>query len=170
MLSVKVLDFGISKVPSSGSGDEPATTRTGAIFGSPPYMSPEQLESAKDVDPRTDVWALGVILFQLTTGKLPFRAPTMPELMMKIVNGAPPEMRGLRPGLPLGFEHLVKRCLEKDRLRRVASVGELAVGLAEFAPPRARGSVDRILGMIEKGRREAKSVFQAPLACGIVPP
>ncbi|MFZ5896537.1 MAG: serine/threonine protein kinase [Myxococcota bacterium] len=143
---VKVLDFGISK-SADGAGASASLTGTGAILGSPTYMSPEQLSSSKTVDRRTDIWALGVILHQIISGQLPFRADTLPELFMAIVQNQPPPLRSLRPDVPPGLAAVVLRCLEKDRTRRFENVGELAVALAPFAPPRSRICVERILRM-----------------------
>jgi serine/threonine protein kinase len=75
-----VLDFGISKSVAPGSGDSAGLTNTTAVMGSPLYMSPEQLRSSRDVDVRTDVWALGVILYEMLAGQPPFQAETMPQL------------------------------------------------------------------------------------------
>jgi serine/threonine-protein kinase len=144
LLSVKVLDFGISKVggQSFGAGD---MTRTSAVVGSPFYMSPEQMQSSKGVDVRTDIWSLGVILFELTTGRLPFDAEAVTELAIKIATEPAPPVRAFRGDLPAAFEQTIARCLEKDRARRFQTVGELAVALGDFGPPRARASVDRTL-------------------------
>jgi serine/threonine-protein kinase len=161
LLSVKVLDFGISKMtaPGSGSRRERQMTKTNAVLGSPFSMSPEQMRSARDVDARSDIWSLGVILYQLVTGRMPFEADNMPELVFKIADSQPVSMATYRPELPPAFEAVVSRCLEKDRQRRFANVGELALGLVEFGPARARASVDRIL----------RTLQTAGLAQGVTP-
>jgi eukaryotic-like serine/threonine-protein kinase len=141
---VKVLDFGISKVTNSSSSGEQGMTRTSAVMGSPLYMSPEQLMSARDVDMRTDIWALGVICHELLTGKPPFVAETLPQLCMVISTSAPTPLRVDRPDLPPELEQLLLRCLEKDRGKRVATVAELAAELVKFAPSRSRLSAERI--------------------------
>jgi serine/threonine-protein kinase len=141
---VKVLDFGISKSMDTAKGPSGSLTATASVLGSPTYMSPEQLQSSKSVDLRTDVWALGVILHQILAGDPPFRADTLPELFFAIVQNEPAPLRTLRPDLPPGLEAVVRRCLEKDRTRRFANIGELAVALAPFAPQRSQISVERI--------------------------
>jgi serine/threonine protein kinase len=127
---VKVLDFGISKANIGQAG---AQTQTQQLMGSPAYMSPEQMRSAKNVDARTDVYALGAILYQLLSARLPFVADTLPELCLKVMSDPPVPLRQLRPDVPPGLEALVMRCLEKDRERRPASVSELAASLVPFA-------------------------------------
>ncbi|HEY1534070.1 MAG TPA: protein kinase, partial [Polyangiaceae bacterium] len=141
---VKVLDFGISKVTGLGSSSEQGLTSTAAIMGSPLYMSPEQLLSARDVDMRTDIWALGVICYELLSGKPPFLAETLPQLCMAISTAAPTPLRNYRPDVPAELEQLLARCLEKDRGKRVATVAELASELVKFAPRRSRLSAERI--------------------------
>jgi len=140
---VKVLDFGISKAMGSIS-QEQSLTATSAIMGSPLYMSPEQLRSSKNVDARTDVWALGVMLYELLVGRLPFEAETVTGLCAKIVADAPTPLRQIDPGLSAELEAVVLRCLEKDVSRRIASVVELAAALQPFASTEGKRAVDRI--------------------------
>jgi eukaryotic-like serine/threonine-protein kinase len=142
---VKVLDFGISKVTSpSSSGQDFGMTKTQAVMGSPLYMSPEQMASSRDVDGRTDIWALGTILYELLTGRVPFLGDTMPQLCAMILQERPPPARGFRPDLPEPLEQAVFRCLEKDRTRRFANVAELAHALLPFGSRTASRSVERI--------------------------
>jgi serine/threonine-protein kinase len=105
-LSVKVLDFGISKTTGiAGSRGDAAMTKTSALMGSPLHMSPEQMRSSRDVDSRSDIWSLGVILYELLTGSPPFTADTMPELVLRVVQGAPPApLRRRRPDAPPALE------------------------------------------------------------------
>ena len=148
--SVKVLDFGISKVaPRGAAGADASLTNTAAVIGSPLYMPPEQMESSCTVDARADIWALGVVLFELLTGQLPFAGETVPEICMKVAVSAPRSIRSLRPELPQAFESIIERCLEKNPKRRYQDVAELAQALIEFGPRRAHNSVERISRTIQ---------------------
>jgi serine/threonine-protein kinase len=148
--SVKVLDFGISKVTGmSSSGADLGMTKTTAVMGSPLYMSPEQMASSRDVDARTDIWALGAILYELLTGTVPFQADTLTQLCVLILQYPAPALRNLRPDAPEGLQQVIVRCLEKDRNHRYATVAEFAHALAPFAPRRARLSIERVSRVIE---------------------
>jgi serine/threonine-protein kinase len=140
---VKVLDFGISKASSPGDAGL-AMTKTASVMGSPLYMSPEQMKSAKDVDPRTDVWSLGVILYELLGGRTPFHAETLGELMAAVLTEPPPPLASVRPGLPPGLCALIDKCLLKDRNQRCQNVAEIARGLAPFCPARVMPTVERV--------------------------
>ncbi len=153
LLSVKVLDFGISKVAEFNSaGPVASMTTTSALLGSPLYMSPEQMRSSKDVDARSDIWSLGVILYELLAGDSPFAADTMPELVVRVMSAAPPPLRNKRPDAPDGIEAVILKCLEKDRDRRFQTVGELAIALVAFGTSRSKASVERISGVIRSAR------------------
>jgi eukaryotic-like serine/threonine-protein kinase len=171
LYAIKVLDFGISKLSLSGAtssavggtktfaadaaeaegqqrAESLSMTKTAAAMGSPFYMSPEQMQSARDVDARTDIWAIGIILWELLTGKVPFGGTTMPELCMQICTAPLPSLRDRWPDAPAGMVRIIVRCLEKDRRQRYANVAELAVALGEFGPTRAKSSVDRIVRIV----------------------
>jgi serine/threonine-protein kinase len=148
-LALKVLDFGISKMTTPGTLGHDMTKST-ALLGSPFYMSPEQMEFSKGVDSRTDIWSLGVVLFELLTGRRPFQATAVTELAIKVRNEPAPLLRAFRFDAPTGLEEIVARCLEKDRSRRYANVGELAVTLGPFGPKHAQLSVERVKGTLER--------------------
>ncbi len=152
---LKVLDFGISKHLGLADGANRASLTTGhAIMGSPRYMSPEQMRSTKAVDARTDVWALGCILYELLTAQPSFDGPTAPDLCAAIARGPAPSVRALRPDVPVEIEKIVVRCLEKDPSRRMSGVGELTRALAPLAPKRSQVCVERILRMAGGPRSE----------------
>jgi serine/threonine-protein kinase len=156
---IKVLDFGISKFLSKDASM--AMTRTAAILGSPLYMSPEQMTSARDVDGRADVWSIGTILYELLTGSPPFTASSLPGLAMLIATTPHRPMRDLRPEIPAGLDAVIVGCLAKQRDERFASVAELAAALAPFAPEHAAISIRssaRILGASEPPKARSMSV------------
>ncbi|AKV04800.1 Serine/threonine protein kinase PrkC, regulator of stationary phase [Labilithrix luteola] len=145
---VKVLDFGISKVTSTASM---AMTAGTAILGSPLYMSPEQWRSSKDVDARSDIWSLGVVLFELLTSDVPFVAESLPQLCMQITNAPARDVMQMAPGVPEGLARVVHACLEKDPAHRPQNVGAMARALAPYATPRSRASLERISRMWPTG-------------------
>ena len=131
---LKVLDFGISKLtPNPDAPPSQTLTSTGTVLGSPLYMSPEQVRANKDVDALTDIWSLGVILYELLTGHPPFRGASLPAISVAIATETPPRPSLIRPGVPPGLELVVWRCLEKERASRVASIDLLAQAIAPFA-------------------------------------
>ena len=129
---IKVLDFGISKMTVPGSPEQMSLTRTTEVMGSPNYMSPEQLRSARNVDLRTDIWSLGVILYEILTGHVPFEAETVTQLCAMVLQDTPRVLHEYRPDLPPALTDVVFRCLEKDPARRFQSVAELAHALEPF--------------------------------------
>jgi serine/threonine-protein kinase len=144
---VKVLDFGISK--TLGPGAAGSLTATTALMGSPFYMSPEQMQASGAVDARTDIWSLGVIIFELLTGQTPFYGESIPEVCVKVAVKEPPPLRALRPDVPEGLALAIATCLQKDREQRYRNVAALALALQPFAPPRAKASVERIVDTIQ---------------------
>jgi eukaryotic-like serine/threonine-protein kinase len=140
---VKVLDFGVSKSIATITSGFGALTRTRAMLGSPLYMAPEQMRSSRDVDARADVWALGVVLFELLTQRWPFEAETLPALCLKVVSEPPQSLSELRPDIPATMVRIVERCLEKDVEKRFANAAEVASALEPLVPPQARAVVER---------------------------
>ncbi len=145
---VKVLDFGISKIV--GKDGPMNTTRTGQVLGSPSYMSPEQASGKGQVDARTDVWALGVILFEMLSGRLPHEDENYNALILSIVTSDAPHLATVAPEVPRPIAALVARCLARDRDARVASAAELAAeidALLRASSSDARGSLSLAMGL-----------------------
>jgi serine/threonine-protein kinase len=113
---VMVTDFGIAKALSEAS---PGTlTGTGIAIGTPHYMSPEQAAGEREIDARSDLYALGVVAFEMATGELPFQAPTVPGILMKHISETAPDIKRTRPELPDDLATSIMRCLEKDPTSR----------------------------------------------------
>ena len=156
---VKVLDFGISKLEG---GSRSQLTSASVLMGSPRYMSPEQMLSAKDVDARTDVWALGVILYELVSGKAVWQADTMQGLCALIASAPAPSLLVEAPDAPPILADVIAHCLVKSRDERVASVADLALALEPIAPDSARTSIERIVRVARRERAAGASPRSAP--------
>ncbi|HWU90718.1 MAG TPA: serine/threonine-protein kinase, partial [Kofleriaceae bacterium] len=123
---LKILDFGISKTPVGVS----ELTGTQTVLGTPTYMAPEQMKSGRTADARSDIWSIGVVMYQLLTGRPPFGGESYAALVLQ-VNSEPPAP--MHVPLPAGLGEVILRCLEKDPKARQQNVGELARTLAPFA-------------------------------------
>jgi len=146
--TLRILDFGIASVARPEASDTAADatlTATGAVLGSAPYMAPEQLREASDVDARTDVWALGVTLHELLTGKLPFPGSGA-ALVAAIAADAPRTPRDQGVSVPLEVEQLLGRCFAKTPAKRPADATDLAHELAPFVSPSMRALLEEKLG------------------------
>jgi eukaryotic-like serine/threonine-protein kinase len=158
---VKIIDFGISKVvPRTFDGAEPE-----AYAGTPAYMSPEQIIHGQPVDARADIWALGVVLFELLTGQLPFPLGAPQQMLEKICTTPPIRLRALRPDLPEQLEGIILKCLTRDVSRRYATIAELAAALEPFRGMRAAlkstGDVE-VAHAYTDPRRQAPTMVVAP--------
>jgi serine/threonine protein kinase len=154
---IKLLDFGIAK---SLSVLPTTLTETGGFLGSPLYASPEQVRDARVVDHRTDVWSMGVVLYQLVTGALPFPSYTATAAIASLAADPPVAPRSVVPDLPLELERVLLRCLEKDPQNRFATVAELARALEPLGSDASAGAtarVGRILNQAGKQPSESPS-------------
>ncbi|HEX8111974.1 MAG TPA: serine/threonine-protein kinase, partial [Kofleriaceae bacterium] len=152
---IKVLDFGISKALT---GNSMALTQTQSLLGTPAYMSPEQMRSARMVDARTDIWSLGTVLYEMLEGRRPFEAESFSEMCVKVAVDDPGAMTQTPPGLQL----VVLRCLEKSPDQRYPSMAELARDLVPFAqdPHQAQVLVERMTRTLR--RSQAQPVEWSP--------
>jgi serine/threonine-protein kinase len=146
----KILDFGLALL-LSGDAMTGRLTQAGTVMGSLAYMAPEQLVGEEE-DPRTDIYALGVLLFELATGQRPFTQDRPQALMFAIINTSAPSVRSVRPEATDDFDRLVASCLEKERARRPPSAAAVADALRKLpdvrssgpAPALARGAIRAI--------------------------
>jgi serine/threonine protein kinase len=118
----KVLDFGVSKLSDEAGGDQVSITVTGNLVGTPTYMAPEQVRGNKVVDPRSDVYSLGVVLYQMLAGRPPFQGQIYSALMIEIATTDPPALRTLRPDLSAELAAIVHKAMARDLDRRYADV------------------------------------------------
>ncbi|MDC0744345.1 serine/threonine-protein kinase [Polyangium mundeleinium] len=124
---IKVLDFGIAKLVNEAEGKRMDITETKLALGTPAFMAPEQMKSSRHIDARADIWSLGVILYRLTTGVLPFDAPSINLMALRILSPGPaPAPSTHNAELPPLFDFIIKKCLEKDPERRLRSVAQLS--------------------------------------------
>ena len=165
---VKLLDFGISKVSQPGGGN---ITRTNSALGTPLYMSPEQARSPKDVDRRSDIFSVGVILYELLTGQTPFHSDSgeFTEILFKIFTQDPPFIGLLRPGLPDDLCTAIHRALARNPDDRYATAYDMAEGIAPFADERSTQVIVRSRA-VQQGHQSQlppAPVESAPTAAGI---
>ena len=154
---VKILDFGLAKV------EDVQLTRTGTTMGTVAYSSPEQARGEK-VDQRTDVWALGVILYEMLAGERPFKGQTVLAVLQALTNDEPTPLRQLNPEVPEAVERLVDRCLQKDRERRFASMTEVLEELRSIMGVGGTGSLAGVSAVRTSVRPRRRRLVPALLA------
>ena len=158
-------DFGIAKAAGYST-----ITAPGTLVGTPAYMSPEQARGRRDLDHRTDIYSLGMVLYQMLTGDVPFHGDTPPVVLRAVIDDPPAPPRQLNPEIPVGVEDVILRALEKDRERRFQTVGEMIAGLDAVMyaypgagePPtiRQRGIQPLPRSHLSGGRSAGRPVFQ----------
>jgi serine/threonine-protein kinase len=163
---VKIFDFGISKAGAKRPSGrrERAITQVNDRFGTPGFMSPEQLQSS-DVDARADIWALGVVLFELVTGKMPFEGDDLVQLFTSVLTKPPISVLTLLPGAPKELDTIIRRCLEKNPQDRYRNVAELAQDLVQIWEDESPSRVKQIAQVI----REAGHSIRPPTFPGQIP-
>ncbi len=148
--TLKVADFGIAKA-AFARGD---VTTTGAILGTVTYLSPEQLRG-EEPDPRSDLYSLGVTLYELLIGRPPFQADSELAIAMMHLRETPPTPRSMKAGIPRGLENVVMRALEKDPDKRFSSAEEMRQALEGARSPSSTAILPRVAGRAPKQRRSA---------------
>jgi serine/threonine protein kinase len=170
---VKVLDFGLAKLIHPADTTPTHSTQIGLVIGTPYYMAPEQCDGKADIDHRADIYALGVILFEMLTGKLPFGGEGYGEIMLKQMHMAPPAARSIVPDLPPALDAILSRALAKDPGERFQSMAELRAAVLDPAGYAAslpeRGTEDDLSDRVRAAWPMARSDINlrpTPLAVG----
>ena len=161
---VKIVDFGLAQLANPDQ-----LTKTGSTLGTLAYMSPEQARWEK-VDRRTDIWSLGVVLYEMVGGRLPFRGDVQQAMMHSILHAVPDPLSGLRTGVPIELDYLVDKALAKDRDERYQHVDEVLVDLRELQKEQPSG-VDRLRttpGTTRPRRQQEKRTKAWLVAAGAV--
>jgi tRNA A-37 threonylcarbamoyl transferase component Bud32 len=157
---VKILDFGISKM--TGGADDQRVTRTGAVLGTPVYMAPEQAAGQPDIDHRLDVYAMGVILFELLTGRVPFTGTNYNQILFTILSAPFPSARSVNPEIPAGLEQVVFKATVRNRERRFPDAGAMLQALLPFLDAAARARLG--IGQDDAARTTERLPPAAPVS------
>ncbi len=157
--SVKILDLGISMIkPPDGDVDLTQLTTASVVLGTPAFASPEQLTAPHEVDARTDIWSLGVMLYSMLAGVRPFTGDSLPQLCASVFNATPRRLSEVRGDVPGELADVVARCLEKDRKERFSDVTSLARALQPFARPLFVAGSDVAVASPQPRRRRALGI------------
>jgi eukaryotic-like serine/threonine-protein kinase len=178
---IKIIDFGISKFQPLG-GDAMKMTRTGVVMGTPYYMAPEQASGSRDADARSDLYAVGVMLYEAVTGRVPFDAPTFNQLMFQIVLSEPPPPQAVVPDLDPAFASIVCKGMARDVNQRFQSAAEfgaaidawIEAGTPVAVPPPAPGDPvvagpQRTALLMNHAQAPAAAAFAAPAGLNMTP-
>jgi len=159
---IKVLDFGISKSPL---GADMQLTQTQSLLGTPAYMSPEQMRSARLVDTRTDIWSLGTVFYEILEGRRPFEAESFSEMCVKVAVDPPAPMINTPPGL----QQVIMRCLAKSPEQRYANMAELGRDLVPYSadPHGAQMLVDRMARMLRRSGIATQADWDSSTGTGV---
>jgi eukaryotic-like serine/threonine-protein kinase len=141
---LKIVDFGVSKILDPEGSGSVGLTRTQTALGSPLYMSPEQMRSARSAGFPADQWSLGAVLYRMVTGHRPFGAESLARVCVQVLTGDFAPVAQLQPDLPAGLAVTIERCLRIEPAERYADMAELAAALAPFAGPSGRERADRL--------------------------
>ncbi|HVY47703.1 MAG TPA: serine/threonine-protein kinase, partial [Minicystis sp.] len=172
-LVVKLLDFGIAKVKMDQANETESAglTKTGSMIGSPLYMSPEQALGSKSIDHRTDIWSLGVVLYQALTGRTPFQhIDALGQLIISICHEAAPPVQHFSPWVPDEVVQIVERAMMRDAGERYQSAAEMLDAVRTLLPGGWSITPDMLVPMTAEARRSAISLRPPPpLAIGQAP-
>ena len=159
---IKVLDFGIAKGVAAHDAQVGVLTQTLVSLGTPLYMSPEQVRSSRNVDARADVWSLGVIFYELVSGRPAFGGNTVTHITAQVLEGTPFALSSLVAGLPPTVDGVVQKALAKNPDERFVDVAALASALEPFAGPSGVGYADRAARILRGALRpDAALIFTA---------
>jgi serine/threonine-protein kinase len=153
---IKVLDFGIAKARQIEGENNFSLTQTSMVLGSPGYMSPEQLRTTRNVDQRSDIWSIGICLYELVTGRQPFTGQSITDLALHIAMDPTPAL-GL--ATPPGFEDVVQRCLNKSPGKRYPDLAAFAQALAPYAGPGGRDAANAIARLVHGARLSSSAIL-----------
>ncbi len=162
-VTVKILDFGIAKsIPDPGSGESKALTRTGMLLGSPLYMSPEQARGAKRIDPRTDLWSLGMVMFHLLAGRAVYQhLDHLGALMIAICSAPPPSVQNVAPWVPKEIAAILDRALRLDPEDRYLGATAMLAAVRALLPGGEALTEDRLVGVSNAQRAVVAARFEA---------